>query len=123
MPEEFKVCMLAKKKPMSMRHDAAWHILVVSGFIDYIDQRSSKALVALRKHMFDYKLPTVVFNVLLSLVTDPWDTGVRDYKSHCAWFLHVVTHGPTEWRRMIFMRDLVWPRKYISVSMCDYTHD
>ena len=122
MPEEFKVCMLAKKKPMSMRHDAAWHILVVSGFIDYIDQRSSKALVALRKHMFDYKLPTVVFNVLLSLVTDPWDTGVADYKSHCAWILRVVHYGSNEVQCMTSMRDLVWPRKYTSLSMCGYIH-
>ena len=60
---------------------------------------------------------------MLSLVTDPWDPGVRDYKSHCAWFLHVINDGPPETRYMITMRDLVWPRKYISVSMCDYTHD
>ena len=97
-----------------MRNDAVWHILAVGGFIDYIDQRSSKALV---------DLPTVVFNLMLRLVTDPWDAGVRDYKSHCAWILRVVHHGPNEWSHMISMRDLVWPRKYISVSMCGYTHD
>ena len=108
-----------------MRNDAVWQILAVSGFVDYIDQRSSKALVTLCKQSSNalVDLPTGVFNLMLRLVTDPWDTGVRDYKSHSAWFLHVVTDGPTEIRRMIFMRDLVWPRKYISVSMCDYTHD
>ena len=108
-----------------MRNDAGWQILAVSGFVDYIDQRSSKILVTTCSQSSKAlgKLPTGVFNLMLSLVTDPWDTGVRDYKSHCAWFLHVMNDGPTERRYMISMRDLVWPRKYISVSMCDYTHD
>ena len=70
-----------------MRNDAVWHILAVGGFIDYIDQRSSKALVTLCKQSSKalVDLPTVVFNLMLRLVTDPWDAGVRDYKSHCAW--------------------------------------
>ena len=116
-------CAYLPSKPM--RNDAVWHILAVSGFIDYIDQRSSKALVTLCKQSSKalVDLPTVVFNLMLRLVTDPWDAGVRDYKSHCAWIKRVVHHGPNEWSHMISMRDLVWPRKYISVSMCGYTHD
>ena len=107
-----------------MRNDAVWHILAVSGFIDYIDQRSSKILVTTCSQSSKAlgKLPTGVFNLMLSLVTDPWDTGVRDYKSHCAWICTGQT-SQNEWRYMTSMRDLVWPRKYISVSMCGYTHD
>ena len=108
-----------------MRNDAVWHILAVGGFIDYIDQRSSKALVTLCKQSSKalVDLPTVVFNLMLRLVTDPWDAGVRDYKSHCAWILRVMHYGPNEVHYITSMRDLVWPRKYISVSMCGYTHD
>ena len=111
-----RACFSSRFISMSRRrYDAVWYIFAVSGCLD---QRTSKMLVRCCKHVFDGCCKHV-FNTCLSLVTDPWTTGVTDYESHCAW---IMRYGDDGGLCITNMRDLVWPRKYFSLSMCGISH-